>query len=104
VPTIAASWDDAVSWGLKLIYLVATWAFACLRLAWRDSAAKDVEILMLRHQLAVAQRRDPRIALAELDRSGVAGAAGGVVADRSPAATPVDRHARNAASSRPGTC
>src|SRR5437899_235685 len=29
---------------------------------WRDSAAKDVEILMLRHQLAVAQRRDPRAA------------------------------------------
>src|SRR5947209_9143122 len=26
-----------------------------------DSTAKDVEILMLRHQLAVAQRRDPRL-------------------------------------------
>ncbi|WP_344656486.1 integrase [Catenulispora subtropica] len=36
--------------------------FAWLWLAGRESAAKDVEILMLRHQLAVAQRRDPRVA------------------------------------------
>ncbi|GAA1950031.1 hypothetical protein [Catenulispora subtropica] len=48
--------------GLKLVYLVVTRLFAWLWLAGRDSAAKDVEILMLRHQLAVAQRRDPRVA------------------------------------------
>jgi hypothetical protein len=47
---------------LKLVYLVVTRVFAWLWLAGRDSAAKDVEILMLRHQLAVAQRRDPRVA------------------------------------------
>jgi hypothetical protein len=48
---------------LKLIYLVVTQMFAWLGLAGRGPATKDVEILMLRHQLAVAQRRDPRIAL-----------------------------------------
>ena len=47
--------------GLKLVFLVVTRVFAWLWLAGRDSAAKDVEILMLRHQLAVAQRRDPRL-------------------------------------------
>ena len=48
--------------GLELIYLVVTQVFAWQGLAGRGSATKDVEILMLRHQLAVAQRRDPRIA------------------------------------------
>ncbi|MEY9889946.1 transposase [Catenulispora sp. MAP5-51] len=47
--------------GLKLIYLVVARVFAWWWLAGRDSSAKDVEILMLRHQLAVAQRRDPRL-------------------------------------------
>jgi hypothetical protein len=36
--------------GLKLIYLVVTRMFSWLWLAGRDSAAKDVEILMLRHR------------------------------------------------------
>lgn len=48
---------------LKLVYLAASRLFAWTRLAARDSTAKDVEILILRHQLAVAQRRDPRLAL-----------------------------------------
>ena len=47
--------------GLKLVYLVVTRVFVWLWLAGRDSAVKDVEILMLRHQLTVAQRRDPRL-------------------------------------------
>jgi hypothetical protein len=51
-----------LSLGLKLIYLVVTRFLAWLWLAGRDSAAKDVEILMLRHQLGVAQRRDRRLA------------------------------------------
>jgi hypothetical protein len=38
---------------------LATRIFAWIRLASRDSTAKNVEILILRHQLAVAQRRDP---------------------------------------------
>lgn len=48
--------------GWKLLYLVVTRVFAWLGLAARDSAAKGAEILMLRQRLAVAQRRDPRIA------------------------------------------
>jgi putative transposase len=48
--------------GLKLIYPVVTRIFSWLWLAGRDSTAKDVEILMVRHQLAVEQRRDPRVA------------------------------------------
>ena len=42
-------WNEA----LRLI-LLATRIFALLRLAAHDSAAKNVEILILRHQLAVA--------------------------------------------------
>jgi hypothetical protein len=41
---------------LKLIYLVVRCALSWLRLSRRDSTSKNVEILMLRHQLAVAQR------------------------------------------------
>ncbi|MEY9862019.1 hypothetical protein ABH935_007663 [Catenulispora sp. GAS73] len=45
-----------------MIYLLATRAFARIRLASHDTSAKNVEILILRHQLAAAQRRDPRLA------------------------------------------
>ena len=48
--------------GLKLVYLVVSRFFECARLVVSDSTAKDVEILALRHQLAVAQRRNPRLA------------------------------------------
>ena len=48
--------------GLKLVYLVVSRLFGWARLSVSNSTAKDVEILMLRHQLAVAQRRDPRLA------------------------------------------
>jgi hypothetical protein len=43
--------------GLKLVYLVVTRVFVWLWLAGPDSAAKDLKILMLRHELAVAQCR-----------------------------------------------
>jgi hypothetical protein len=46
----------------RLIYLVVTRMLSWLWLAGRVSAAKGVEILTLRHQLAAAQRRDPRAA------------------------------------------
>ena len=51
-----------------------------------SSATKDVEILMLRHQLAVAQRRDPRIArkLTWADRAWLGLPAGLLPADRLP--------------------
>lgn len=42
---------------LKLIYLVVRYLLAWARLSRRDAVAKDVGILILRHWLAVAQRR-----------------------------------------------
>jgi transposase len=44
---------------LKLIFLVVSRAMSLIRLSRRESWWKDAEILMLRHQLAVAQR--PRV-------------------------------------------
>src|SRR6185312_15054199 len=44
---------------LKLIYLVVRYLLGWSRLSRQDERAKDVEILILRHQLAVAQRRAP---------------------------------------------
>jgi transposase len=46
---------------LKLIFLTVSSAMSLLRLSRRESWWKDAEILMLRHQLAVAQRPQPRV-------------------------------------------
>jgi hypothetical protein len=46
--------------GLKLIFLIVPRAVSVLGLSRRESWWKDAEILMLRHQLAVAQRERPR--------------------------------------------
>ena len=46
--------------GLKLIFLVVTRVVSLLGLSRREWWWKDAEILMLRHQLAVAQREQPR--------------------------------------------
>ena len=64
--------------GLKLVYLVVSRIFVWVGIAASDERAKDVEILMLRHQLAVAQRRDPRLArkLTWADRAWLAVLAG----------------------------
>src|SRR6185437_9305869 len=53
-------WDDLPLVGLKLIFLALTRAVSVLGLSRRESWWKDAEILMLRHQLAVAQRERPR--------------------------------------------
>jgi hypothetical protein len=45
---------------LKLIFLVVTRAVSVLGLSRREAWWKDAEILMLRHQLAVALRERPR--------------------------------------------
>jgi hypothetical protein len=45
---------------LKLIFLVVTRALSVLGLSRREAWWKDAEILMLRHQLAVALRERPR--------------------------------------------
>ncbi len=52
--------DDHRLVGLRLIFLIATRAVSLLGLSRRESWWKDAEILMLRHQLAVAQREHPR--------------------------------------------
>src|SRR5262245_13700151 len=53
--------DDLRLVGLKLIFLTVSSAMSLLRLSRRESWWKDAEILMLRHQLAVAQRPQPRV-------------------------------------------
>jgi hypothetical protein len=52
--------DDLRFVGLKLIFLVVTRAVSVLGLSRREAWWKDTEILMLRHQLAVARRERPR--------------------------------------------
>jgi putative transposase len=52
-------WDDLRLVGLKLIFLVVTRAVSVLGLSRREAWWKDAQILMLRHQLAVALRERP---------------------------------------------
>jgi hypothetical protein len=56
----AGAWDDLRLAGLKLIFLIITRAVSLLGLSRREAWWKDAEILMLRHQLAVAERERPR--------------------------------------------
>jgi putative transposase len=51
--------DDLRLVGLKLIFVVVTRAVSVLGLSRREAWWKDAEILMLRHQLAVALRERP---------------------------------------------
>jgi putative transposase len=46
--------------GLRFVFLLITRLTAWLRLSRREEAWKTAEILILRHQLAVPQRRQPR--------------------------------------------
>jgi putative transposase len=54
---------------LRLAYLVLTRVLSWLALLARSDAAKDVEILVLRHEVAVLRRRNPRPALTWVDRA-----------------------------------
>lgn len=45
--------------GLRLVFLIVTRAVSLLGLSRRESWQKDAEILMLRHQFAVAGRERP---------------------------------------------
>ena len=56
----AWAWDDLRLVGLKLIFLIVTRVVSLLGLPRREWWWKDAEILMLGHQLAVAQRKRPR--------------------------------------------
>jgi hypothetical protein len=53
--------------GLKLVFLVVSRVMSLLRLSRRESWWKDAEILMLRHQLAVAERERPKARVRLLD-------------------------------------
>jgi transposase len=69
---------------LKLIFLAISSAMSLLRLSRREDWWKDAEILMLRHQLAVALRERPRAAagLTWPDRAWLALLAGTLPIDR----------------------
>ncbi|MBP8534587.1 transposase [Streptomyces sp. MK37H] len=54
---------------IRLIYLLACQTFQWLALLARSDASKDTEILMLRHQLAIAQRAQPRPRFSRSDRA-----------------------------------
>src|ERR1035441_8979763 len=76
--------DDLRLVSLKLIFLIVTRAVSLLGLSRREVWWKDAEILILRHQLAVAQREQPR-AHARLtwpDRAWLALLAGTLLAGR----------------------
>jgi putative transposase len=70
--------------GLKLIFLIVSRTVSVLGLSRRESWWKDAEILMLRHQLAVAQRERPRAhsRLTWPDRARLALLAGTLPVDR----------------------
>ena len=57
---LAGPCDDLRLVGLNLIFLIVFRAVSLLGLSRRESWWKDAEILMLRHQLAVAQREHPQ--------------------------------------------
>ena len=52
-----------------LVYLMLVRALSWLALLARSDAAKDVEILTLRHEVAVLRRTDPRPKMSWLDRA-----------------------------------
>src|SRR5215813_12194936 len=55
---------------LRFVYLLITRASSWLRLSQREETWKTAEILILRHQLTVLQRRQPRrLALGWADRA-----------------------------------
>ena len=57
----AGAWDDLRLVGLKLTFLIVSHAVSLLGLSRREAWWKDAEILMLRHQLAVAERERPGV-------------------------------------------
>ena len=59
-PAPAGAWDELRLVGVKLIFLIVTMPVSLLDLWRREWWWKDAEILMLRHQFAVAERERPR--------------------------------------------
>jgi putative transposase len=67
---------------LSFFYRLVHHAFGALRLAKRDTVAKDAEILVLRHQLAVLGRQVARPRFTWSDRALIALLAGLVPRER----------------------
>ncbi len=55
--------------GLRLAYLMLARVLSWLELLARSNATKDVEILVLRHKVAVLRRHHPRPRLTWADRA-----------------------------------
>ena len=54
---------------LRLLYLIFVQVLGLVLLLGRTSAAKDVELLVLRHEVAVLRRTNPRPRLVWADRA-----------------------------------
>src|SRR5437868_3895728 len=54
---------------LRLLYLIFVWASGWLMLLSRSQSSKDVEILVLRHQLVVLHRKVARLRPSRADRA-----------------------------------
>jgi putative transposase len=54
---------------LRLLYLMFVQVLGLVLLMGRTSAAKDVELLVLRHEVAVLRRANPRLRLEWADRA-----------------------------------
>jgi putative transposase len=88
--------------GLKLIFLIVTRAVSLLGLSRREEWWKEAEILMLRHQLAVAQRAASRAFTSDMAGPGVAGTPRGDGPGRAPGGDAIDRHSRHDRALAPG--
>ena len=53
---------------LRLLYLIFIWLLGWLVLLGRSSASKDAELLVLRHEVAVLRRANPKPRLDWADR------------------------------------
>jgi hypothetical protein len=58
---------------LRLLYLIFGWLLGWLTLLGRASSTKDIELLVLRHEVAVLRRTNPKPRLDWADRALFAG-------------------------------